>query len=490
MILICVGNGQQEADIQSQKIAKDRFLLYNGILDDSTVLSNGVWHTSIYDIKIPQLVDKIKSQQIKIEIVMLDQKESEYSDFAEYSFTLEFGKQLQSVADVVYVNSEMKNTLIDELASNKSICAMPFIGAHLHENNCYICCISVQHPIAENLKNFKSDPTFKDIREKMKSGEKISYCTHCYEQESRGYNSPRIDLTTEWANKMNIRSVQQLTDFTTPVYYQISTGNLCNAMCRSCDPSASDLIAKEYETIGWHKRIEPQKQNRFLDIDISTAKKVYVNGGEPTISKDLYSFLENCIELNRTDLEIVINTNAMSIKPKFLSLVSYFNNLKFEISIDGINDLLTYIRWPIEWNTFSKNIETLYQATNSKISFNTVVSIYNVSCLYEIIEWITVFYPKSETHISVLKSPEVLVATNFPNKDKALKNLNKIKLLKRYSTSHVFKNDIDSLIRMITNTPINSDKLSDFFEFNNKLDESRNVRLSDYVPELNINWLK
>ena len=43
---------------------------------------------------------------------------------------------------------------------------------------------------------------------------------------------------------------------------------------------------------------------------------------------------------------------------------------------------------------------------------------------------------------------------------------------------------------MITNTPINSDKLSDFFEFNNKLDESRNVRLSDYVPELNINWLK
>ena len=53
MILICVGNGQQEADIQSQKIAKDRFLLYNGILDDSTVLSNGVWHTSIYDIKIP-----------------------------------------------------------------------------------------------------------------------------------------------------------------------------------------------------------------------------------------------------------------------------------------------------------------------------------------------------------------------------------------------------------------------------------------------------
>ena len=66
----------------------------------------------------------------------------------------------------------------------------------------------------------------------------------------------------------------------------------------------------------------------------------------------------------------------------------------------------------------------------------------------------------------------------------ALDDLNKIKTLKKYRTDEVFNSNINSIIQRIETCKVNYDMLINFFKFNDLLDQSRGVKLADYIPEL------
>jgi hypothetical protein len=83
-----------------------------------------------------------------------------------------------------------------------------------------------------------------------------------------------------------------------------------------------------------------------------------------------------------------------------------------------------------------------------------------------------------------LSDPNILEPWNFPDKQLALKNLNKIKTLKTYQQNQIFKSKIDGIITQLENTNVDLIKLTEFFEFNDKLDQSRGIRLADYLPDL------
>jgi hypothetical protein len=48
----------------------------------------------------------------------------------------------------------------------------------------------------------------------------------------------------------------------------------------------------------------------------------------------------------------------------------------------------------------------------------------------------------------------------------------------------IFKNKLDYFISKINTTTIDIEKLKKFFDYNDLLDQSRNVKLIDYIPEL------
>jgi hypothetical protein len=76
------------------------------------------------------------------------------------------------------------------------------------------------------------------------------------------------------------------------------------------------------------------------------------------------------------------------------------------------------------------------------------------------------------------------VAWNFPNKQLALDNLKKIKTLNKYHTDEGFNRDINGIIQRIETCEVDYATLAKFFEFNDLLDQSRGVNLSEYIPEL------
>jgi hypothetical protein len=73
---------------------------------------------------------------------------------------------------------------------------------------------------------------------------------------------------------------------------------------------------------------------------------------------------------------------------------------------------------------------------------------------------------------------------NFPNKELAIADLMLLKTAKSYQTEHFFKNKVDYFINRLQNSTVDKSTLEQFFKYNDILDKSRNIKLIDYIPEL------
>jgi hypothetical protein len=126
----------------------------------------------------------------------------------------------------------------------------------------------------------------------------------------------------------------------------------------------------------------------------------------------------------------------------------------------------------------------LQDIAQGRISFNTTVSIYNISNLYSIFKFIEDHYPHSRYNSGFVLDPKSQQPWIFANKHVALANLEQTRTLDAYHKNEVFKSQIDGIIEKITNCEIDYNLLKEFFEFNDRLDASRDVKLQDYIPEL------
>jgi hypothetical protein len=80
---------------------------------------------------------------------------------------------------------------------------------------------------------------------------------------------------------------------------------------------------------------------------------------------------------------------------------------------------------------------------------------------------------------------DMLSPFNFPYAELALERLLPIQNLNCYKNDQLLKSYIDAIIAHYqTNPVLDLAKLKLFFEFNDKLDRSRNIKLSDYISEL------
>lgn len=484
-LLICIGNGSTHADQMANQIAKDNGLCYLGILDRNTTLDHGCWHTSIYDIGLLELKEKL-SKFNSCNIIVLDQPDNRWPRYKDYSYTVDMAQALEELYPVTFLNKEMSNPFRSILRSNKSFCILPFVGIHLTNKTIRHCCWQKPVSTLSEYQGFHNDPTSLQLRHQMLRGEKNASCEKCYVIEDSGSISTRQDATLRWAYELNLKSYNDVVEKTKLINYEVVLGNECNSMCRMCSPSSSSLINNEYNKLGITNNLFITKNRDNLEIvDLDLIQRLQVVGGETTISPEFESFLQKCIKKERTDFEIFIGTNCYALSNRFLKLIKPFKKMCVGISIDGFQEVNRYIRWPIKWEKFCNNIKKLTdQIPLEQCSFNTTVSIYNISQLYEIYNYLDQHYPNIYASINFLTEPANMVPWNFPDKDVALKNLNQIKTLNRYKHDEIFQSRIDSLITKFSNSSVDLTVLADFFKFNDKLDQSRGVKLVDYIPEL------
>ena len=487
MKVLCLGNNTEDTDKRTTEIAnKDNatnFGLLSNLGNDinKECFDVGYYHTSVYDFNVL----KLSSLTTKFDkIIILDQPRDEWDHPNAYYNTIILGDSLPNVEYINPVaarNIRYWRNIVDE---NKSFCIFPFIELVAYDNYTTVCCRSTTKITqVDKLHNFNNDTNYVRIRDKMLNGDLIpEHCQSCYSLEEKGVISPRIEETNEWCNRLNLLSTKQLKEIKSPAYYEIRPSNKCNLKCRMCTPSSSHLIDYEYSKLGIGGGNTYDSYLSFKHVDIANLHKLYIAGGEPLIIPEVVEFLVECIKSNQTSFEININTNATVLTDKFKEIISNFTNLQFTVSIDGYKNANHYIRYPSKWEDIIDNVDYMI-AHNHKVSFNTTISIYNITRLFELFNFIDTKYNGHHLHTQLAGSiNNILSPYNNPNISIAMDNLSKSLILGCCQTMPVASMLAELIVSYENHdTPLD---MRAFYDFNDKLDRHRKIDLCDYIPEL------
>ena len=463
------------------------------VLDpDFAPVENGFYHTTILDLNSGQILELAQRFDF---VIMLDQPQSAWSHWKPLLSTYKIMCEIESKG-IITQFKQNKNVqgfieFSELVKTNKSFCIYPWIEIHDRQGCASLCIRSTAYPVKQtkNITDWKNDPEFSVIRQKMLAGERLPNCHVCYDYEDKGIESYRQFETKDWISKLGIHSVQQLHNLDKPYFYELELNNICNVMCRSCEPRFSHLIAKEAVENNIIASSSPVKRY-YSNIDVVNIDKlcsksrVYMQGGEPTIMPEVLEFLNRCIAQGKTDTDISMCTNGQHLSTKFLDAVNQFSNVNFSFSIDGYKHVNDYWRHGTEWDKIIRNAKLL-QSYGHNISINTVPGIYNVTNLHLLFEFLEDEFPHSGIYLQINKKPQQS-AYNFPIPDLVVESMEKCKQTSvYYADGKSNKTCIDSLYDYYNKGPkCNLDDLRDFFTENDRLDKIRDMCLRDYIPEL------
>lgn len=490
--ILCVGSNGQETDTLVSTMADQQKTINHGLIVDSNLIPTcGYYHTTIVDVfagGIIQLAQQFDS------IIMLDQPKEQWSHWKTLLSTYKIMVELETLNyHTVFrdnKNVESITFMSNLLKTNKSFCLYPWMHL-LEEYGDVFLCSKSKIPIKklDQVIDWKTDKEFNVVRNKMLAGEQMEHCNLCHAEEDLGFTSTRVHESMDYAVKFNITSLEDLQKFERPAYYEVRPSNKCNLQCRMCVPENSDLIEKEFIKLEIEYPSFPKVWGNYDHIDIAnliTGARIYSTGGEPTIIPEFYHFLEKCVALGRTDLDINLNTNGQKVSQKLINLCSKFDHVNFSFSIDGYGKVNDYIRTNSDWETTIKNAKLL-NSHGFYISLECIPSMWNITNLHLLYEFYDREFPISTVFLQQVYWPDkTITAFNHPNPKLVVESMTRVTQTKAYYTdARDNKSIIDSLLNYYSEDP-KPDLywLKKFFDFNDKLDKSRNMHLGDYIPEL------
>lgn len=499
MKVLCFGDNTSKeawADKLTRNFAEKNKLIFRDVFNNDTKeILDGCYHTSTFELTTKKIIE---SKIFFDQFVILDQPQEKYSHPSLFNKMFHL-IQLFREQKIDFVMLNAKNFKIIEywrnlLLKNKSFCLRPWIS-HIGYNGYRHTCERGTEPLVKDGEkiDWQNNTAFNKIRNNMLEGKLNEYnCSWCIMHEKLGsYETTRWHDTLQWATKLKLKNINDLKKFTGPIYYEIRPGNKCNVMCRTCVPGYSHLIEKEWKTIDnpyFQKYVKQPhtSQDSFDVIDFNTVERVYVTGGEPTVNLQFFQFMKDCINKNKTDFELRVNSNFVKISKPLRELFSKFSNLGFTASIDGIPRVQNYVRWKTNQTQVEKNIHMLKNDGHSMACISTV-SLYNITTIGETCEYLEQKFPFMPVQLNYAGARDDLLSCyNHPNKNMVLKSLEKAMNTKvYYDHERDTKTLLDSLYKHYSgNYEIDKIKLKKFFIYNNILDQKRGSNLKDVIPEL------
>jgi pyruvate-formate lyase-activating enzyme len=491
--ILCLGSNDYDTDQRTQILANDNNTLNHGLISDAEFVPElpGYYHTTVIDLSTGEIITLSKHFD---KILFLDQSQEQWSHWKPMLTTYKIMLELDKLGyQTLYKDNEniKKFKLFFEMVQeNKSFCIYPWIELTENSGHLTVCSRSTKKiKSIEKLQDWKTDPEYTKIRQSMLAGELLpDHCSYCYDYEKLGIESYRQFETKDWISKLDINSVEDLDKIDQPYYYEIRLSNKCNLMCRGCKPEYSNLIENEYKKFNIEYRAKQTFTYSNLDlvnIDTLTANtRIYLTGGEPTIMSDVLTFMKQCIKKNKTNFDFSILTNGVKLSTGFLKLIKHFTNVNFSVSIDGYGKVNDYYRWGSDFDSIIKNVHLL-RDLGYPLSINCVPGIYNVTNLHLLYEFLDQEFPNIGMYLQT-NAHDLQSAYNHPNSKLVVESMARCKQTKiYYADGKSNQTCIDSLYTYYSNNPTpNLQHLKEFFNYNDQLDRARNVRLADYVPEL------
>jgi len=397
---------------------------------------------------------------------------------------------------------------------NQSYCSLAWVGVTTDpDGSLRPCCVSddkitkddgtLYNLGVDKLEDIYNSNFYKNLRQNMLEGKLISGCDTCYSNEKYGRESRRLINNSVFAN-------QEFTDTHAEVkiqYLDMRLGNQCNLKCRMCSPMNSSMIEDEFEhnpdpvldrfylksEISFKDWFETETFDNNINPHLSNLVTLYMTGGEPTLIKKNYDLMQRLIDNGQNEkLTLIINTNMTNTNPKFYDLLKRFNKVIIQMSIDAIDDLATYIRYPTDFSVVDKTIkDMLALGNNITLRAGPVIQTLNLNKLVDLFEYCENFNRQYKRQVIDIRPGFVFLPAHndimyLPKQYKidCYRKIYMWMLEKCKYQSTQFKNTINSLKNKCYEDSLDESKIKDFLAFNTALDNIRNMRLQDYNKEL------
>lgn len=344
------------------------------------------------------------------------------------------------------------------------------------------------------IDEIRNSETFTELRESFIKNEKHSACSICWDRESKGIESRR---TRENIN----HGVNQLTkgyfiDKMPLLNVELRLGNICNAKCLICQPHSSskwnedvDALKKiNFNVVGdydkyivereWYRgnKLYDQLINQYDDVN-----HLWFNGGEPTLIKEHYKFLQELINNGKSKkISLEYNINGSQVPDELIAIWKEFRHVGVTVSMDDIGERLYYSRFPTKWESVKHSISKL-EKNDITYTIIPTVSLLNIHNIVEIYEYVDKNFKKGNLPgINFVVHPPFLSINNLDDESK--------EKIKEKVKNSFLDDDIIGIGTRATHIIYHLEQesthgLNPFKIFINTLDKQRNLNILDYLPE-------
>jgi MoaA/NifB/PqqE/SkfB family radical SAM enzyme len=264
-----------------------------------------------------------------------------------------------------------------------------------------------------SLAELRNSGILKKVRAEMLEGRlPEEFCSRCLAEENAGLESWR--LKNEGSFKASDEDLVAGTQAdgslkeTAPLLQQLSfrLSNRCNLKCRMCHPSSSralyeewsalesprfrvgsdkvrlvrqgEILTEELSPFSWFDgffEVFKKEPQTFLNVEI-----FQFSGGEPLMDRNHLELLKLLIARNRAEHITLEYASNLTILPReVLKCWKHFKKVRVSVSWDGRKNAQEYIRFPLRYDSFVKNVERLDQAEgNFDLWVNSTISLLNV----------------------------------------------------------------------------------------------------------------
>ena len=259
----------------------------------------------------------------------------------------------------------------------------------------------------------------KNVRKQMLNGEMPPSCLKCYKEEAAGHNSKRMWETAYWSERVDVKNLIENTaeDGSVPpqlAYIDLRFGTKCQLACVMCSPHDSSGWVKDWKAMfpavenaslketmqwenkgsyngssyNWHKQ-NPVFWEQFYK-QMPSMQQIYFAGGESLIIEEHYEILEEAIRQGvAKDLELRYNSNGVEWREDLFDLWKEFKLVRFHYSVDSIEQMNDYIRYPSKWDRTREVFHILDKETsdNVEVTVACAVQALNIYYIPDFIRW-------------------------------------------------------------------------------------------------------
>lgn len=306
------------------------------------------------------------------------------------------------------------DTIYQELGEN--ICLYPFFGAFYQTNNvipiaqqgmpnsvrpCSIVMADDMNKwnITNNsIHDTRNAPVWKQMREDFIQDKfhDIYDCRSCSYNEKSGVSSPRqqnnkflaqflqSDIVSEV--KQIINDDYNVHDIITLDYYP---SNYCNYSCVMCAGGASSKRQTfEVQVMKKQEKIVLNAADPDFYSVLDKVQLINFTGGETALQSQVHEIMDYLIEKDLAkNILITLLTNASSSASALDEKFRKFKQVIYNVSVDGVGDVIEYQRRGAKWASLSANALELMDHEYISTVVNYVLTGINVFSAMDFINW-------------------------------------------------------------------------------------------------------